>query len=509
MSVKGSRSSRLGLSDLKNEQATLLHEMELDHGRNFSPSIRDRARAATRAAEAVYGHTAHGGNIDTPVGVAAIQARTSALNAELEFHKDLLTQLLTPPGKPSSRAIQHRNNNNNNNNNNNRTNNNNNNVVSTPSMSTSSAINTTTSTAAAARRVPKSAKRVPASVRRGTYYGTYTPQDVQQQHTSRDTKTHEDPISSLQQSQSSQPFQPRQHVVISPPSISIRTPSNNNNNNNDNNNNNQATIGDAYGSLLNELQAVRKEVSRFVETANISPLSHLRDGFERSNAASIAAAGTIRAERMMEHQPQQHHPYDQRDEVESVNSVNSELVNDQDLKERKSARKTRNIAMKRYRARLLEEREKIIDDLEQRVSKKAMRSSRDLLRNSRLQPREVDDLQKMGRSKRRNKQQKIAEECFSEVHAALRNMRDDLELEKRKAETELRTTFNNDRNSMISEMENAVNKEKEEHIKRLISTLSENKRNALEHQRAKLNESLRKYNLDNQGNLNSKQKEKD
>ena len=165
--------------------------------------------------------------------------------------------------------------------------------------------------------------------------------------------------------------------------------------------------------------------------------------------------------------------------------------------------------MKRYRARLLEEHEKIIDDLEQRVSKKAMRSSRDLLRNSRLQPREVDDLQKMGRSKRRNIQQKIAEECFSEVHAALRNMRDDLELEKRKAETELRTTFNNDRNSMISEMENAVKKEKEEHIKRLISTLSENKRNALEHQRAKLNESLRKYNLDNQGNLNSKQKEKD
>ena len=66
-------------------------------------------------------------------------------------------------------------------------------------------------------------------------------------------------------------------------------------------------------------------------------------------------------------------------------------------------------------------------------------------------------------------------------------MRDDLEQEKRRAEKELRQTFQDDRNSMIEEMKQAVLKEKEEHIKRLVSELSMNKRHALEHQRSKLN----------------------
>ena len=101
-----SRSSRLGLSDLRNEQATILGEME---DRVFSPSLRDRARAASVAAEAVYSakkRPGGGGSLDTPVGVAAIQARTNALSAELEFHQDLLNQLLTPPGKQSSKSVE-------------------------------------------------------------------------------------------------------------------------------------------------------------------------------------------------------------------------------------------------------------------------------------------------------------------------------------------------------------------------------------------------------------------
>ena len=420
-----STGSRLGLSDLRNEQATLLHRMEANNTENFSPSIKQRAKAATDAAEAAYSTT----DVATPTGVAALQARTSALNAELEFHKDLLNQLLTPPGKPSSRAL-----------------------------GTDQKGNT----------------NVPASVRRGTYWGTYTPQQRQHQHqtpaspTILDTKTHD-------------ALQPHTTVPPTTPPTTAHTPQRNN----------TPTVGDAYGSLLSELQAVRQQVSRFVETANVSPFSNLRmpehttNRFEggRSNDGSNDPNGNHGHNSTNSNNDEEGRRY-HYDQNYGTNDL------DNDPSSRRQAKQARNNAMKKYRALLLEEREKIIDDLESRVSKNAMRSSRDIVRNSRLNAREIDALHKASRSKRRTKQQTLAEECFAEVHSVLRTMRDELDAEKRKAETELRNTFHQDRDAMINEMKTAVAKEREEHIKRLVNDLSDTKRLALEHQRSKMNESL-------------------
>ena len=81
-----------------------------------------------------------------------------------------------------------------------------------------------------------------------------------------------------------------------------------------------------------------------------------------------------------------------------------------------------------------------------------MRSSRNIVRDSRLGPREIDALQKASRTSRRSTQQRVAEDCFSQVHSALRSMRDALDAEKKSAEKELRRTFHEDRDAMIDEM---------------------------------------------------------
>jgi hypothetical protein len=427
-SAGSDKSSRLGLSDLRNEQAAILQEMESMNS-TFSPSIKDRAQAATEAAEAVYSLRPTT-SMDTPVGVAALQVRTNALNAELEFHKDLLNQLLTPKGKPSSKSIR------------------NNNHPSTATTNDTS-------------------HPVPESVRRGTYWGTYTPQQLQKQHgpTSPfilDTKTGESNNSSRVNSTRIRELSPPPNA----PSTTT-TPLNNIGGST------IPTVGDAYGSLLSELQAVKQQVSRFVESANVSPLSHLRmpNNHYRSNNSDHLN------DRFDEDNEGNHERYDSESHSNDMNA-------------RRIAKQSRNKAMKKYRSLLLEEREKIIDDLESRISKAAMRSSRDVLRNSRLGPREIDALQKASRNIRRTKQQKIAEDCFIEVHSALRSMRDELDQEKRKAEIELRNTFHEDRDSMIHEMKVAIAKEKDEHISRLVNELSDTKRLALEHQREKMNESL-------------------
>ena len=125
------------------------------------------------------------------------------------------------------------------------------------------------------------------------------------------------------------------------------------------------------------------------------------------------------------------------------------------------------------------------------MSKAAMRSSRDVVRDSRLKTRDVDELAKVSKAQRRGTQQRIAEECFAEVHVALRSMRDELESEKREAEEEVRRTFRIDRDEMIEEMKEAVKREKKEHVQRIVSELDDSQRQALEHQRARLNDELR------------------
>ena len=352
----------------------------------------------------------------TANGVAAIHARTSALNAELEFHKDLLNQLMTPPGKgllSSSRSTDFR---------------------------------------------TQSVTRSQRSLKSGDLERTGPPTESNSQWRKYDT-----PMAGIKQ----EPLQPPLYRKTSPSASSFqaplssssrfKTPS--------------SAVGDAYGSLLHELQAVRQQVSQFVETASTSPIQpnmkvpevrqhQSGSNYHRHNAAR-SSAGT-------KFSP----PVKIRDEIDET---------------RHSARKSRQKAMGQYRARLLEEREKIIDDLESRISKAAMRSSRNVLRDSRMRPRDIDVLHHHGSAIRRKKQQNIAEECFAEVHEALRNMRAELDEEKVEAEATLRHNFEQDRDQMIETMREACQKEREEHIKRLVASLEESKRISIQQQRQRMN----------------------
>ena len=165
--------------------------------------------------------------MDTPVSVAAIQARTSALNAELEFHKDLLSQLLTPPGKPSSKSIHGG-------------------SAVVPSQSHTRQQLQPRIVGA----IPKSAQRIPASVRRGTYWGTYTPQEetptsLHQSFSSslpssRDTKTHDDIESLLPPPAPTTTTTTRHHVVVSPPHVTSTTRNTNDDNSNSRRNKNMS-----------------------------------------------------------------------------------------------------------------------------------------------------------------------------------------------------------------------------------------------------------------------------
>ena len=351
----------------------------------------------------------------TANGVAAIHARTSALNAELEFHKDLLNQLMTPPGKRL------------------------------PSSSRSTTVH--------AQSVSGARPKLRSGVLEQNAQSTgYTPQ----------WRKYNTPMSEIKQDpvQSSFPRKtsPSSSSSYAQPSSSFRfkTPS--------------SAVGDAYGSLLHELQAVRQQVSQFVETASVSPMPNMKvpevrqhqlASHRRLGSTAKSSAGT---------------KYRAKDYgIDGIEET------------RDSARKSRQKAMGHYRARLLEEREKIIDDLESRISKAAMRSSRNVLRDSRMRPKDIDALHHHGRAARRKKQQNIAEECFAEVHEALRNMRAELDEEKAEAEDSLRQTFEQDRDQMIQTMREACQKEREEHVKRLVASLEETKRNSIHRQREQIN----------------------
>lgn len=335
-----SRSSRLGLSDLRNEQATILGEME---DQAFSPSLRARARAASVAAEAVYSAKKRpdgGSSLDTPVGVAAIQARTNALSAELEFHQDLLNQLLTPPGKQSSKSVE---------------------PLQTSTLRNEHQNNNNNNTA-----------DVPESIRRGTYWGTYSqeegreapPRSARATRSSRNTT----PRSALQtarehaQDTKTEEMAPSATRADARRTAATTTTATNNiakatrfspsatsassvarpktRHYNDHDARDMTTVGDAYGTLLSELQAVRHQVSRFVETANVSPLSHLR----MPTSAAVEASVSERAHHMMEK------------DNERGESGDGRGVSRSEMEGRKGARHARNAAMKKYRARLLEVR---------------------------------------------------------------------------------------------------------------------------------------------------------
>ena len=331
-----SRSSRLGLSDLRNEQATILGEME---DRVFSPSLRDRARAASVAAEAVYSakkRPGGGGSLDTPVGVAAIQARTNALSAELEFHQDLLNQLLTPPGKQSSKSVE---------------------PLQTSTLRNEQQNNNNNNTA-----------DVPESIRRGTYWGTYSQEEGREAppRSARATRSsgNTTPRSAMQTAREhAQDTKTEEMAPTATRADARRTAATTATNNttkatrfspsatsassvarprtrhyNDHDARDTTTVGDAYGTLLSELQAVRHQVSRFVETANVSPLSHLR----MPTSAAVEVSASERAHHMMEKDNERGESGDERG------------VSRSEMEGRKGARHARNAAMKKYRARLLE-----------------------------------------------------------------------------------------------------------------------------------------------------------
>ena len=334
-----SRSSRLGLSDLRNEQATILGEMEDRGGAFFSPSLRDRARAASVAAEAVYSakkRPGGGGSLDTPVGVAAIQARTNALSAELEFHQDLLNQLLTPPGKQSSKSVE---------------------PLQTSTLRNEQQNNNN-----------NTAADVPESIRRGTYWGTYsqeegreapprsaratrssgntTPRSAMQtaREHAQDTKTEEmaptatraDARRTAATTATTATAKATRFSPSATSASSVARPRTRHYNDHDARD--TTTVGDAYGTLLSELQAVRHQVSRFVETANVSPLSHLR----MPTSAAVEVSASERAHHMMEKDNERGESGDERG------------VSRSEMEGRKGARHARNAAMKKYRARLLE-----------------------------------------------------------------------------------------------------------------------------------------------------------
>ena len=393
----------LGLDDLKDdlrqEQSDLLAQMKMPA---FDNQQRQRQQQRT-----------------TANGVAAIHARTSALNAELEFHKDLLNQLMTPPGKKS------------------------------PSIPSSSSSTATSPTSSSSNTIDTAGTR--ASLNAGAsgqivkspfgWRGYHIPTEMK----------HAVPSSVRKITQaSSEPFRPS-------PSAS-------------------SAVGDAYGSLLHELQAVRQQVSRFVETASVSPEPNdMRVPVVRQGPLGNGPLGNLQSTAKSEAGSKHNsYPY-------------SDYHDDNTSAARHRARKSRQKSMGQYRARLLEEREKIIDDLESRVSKAAMRSTRNVLRDSRLRPREIDRLHHHGRETRRKKQQAIAEECFAEVHEALKNLRADLDEEKTTAEEQLRYTFEQDKEQMIETMRQACEKEREEHIKRLVASLEESKRESIHQQRHQLN----------------------
>jgi len=331
-----SRSSRLGLSDLRNEQATILGEME---DRVFSPSLRDRARAASVAAEAVYSakkRPGGGGSLDTPVGVAAIQARTNALSAELEFHQDLLNQLLTPPGKQSSKSVE---------------------PLQTSTLRNEQQNNNNNNTA-----------DVPESIRRGTYWGTYSqeegreapPRSARATRSSGTAREHAQDTKTEEMAPTATRADARRTAATTATNNTTTATATNNTTKatrfspsatsassvarprtrhyNDHDARDTTTVGDAYGTLLSELQAVRHQVSRFVETANVSPLSHLR----MPTSAAVEVSASERAHHMMEKDNERGESGDERG------------VSRSEMEGRKGARHARNAAMKKYRARLLE-----------------------------------------------------------------------------------------------------------------------------------------------------------
>ena len=400
----------LGLDDLKDdlrqEQSDLLAQMHM-------PSFEKKQRQQQQQQQSQKQTTAN--------GVAAIHARTSALNAELEFHKDLLNQLMTPPGKRSSSASS----------------------LSSSSASSSSA------------NVHSTAGARPCVVAGASGQGAKSPLGWRGYHIPSEIK-HADPSTvpvRTSSPSSSVPFRPSRSA--------------------------SSTVGDAYGSLLHELQAVRQQVSRFVETASVSPVPNDMRVPEVRQSQLGRLQGTVKSEAGSK--------YNSSSSSSPPPSSSLEYRGGETSIARRSARKSRQKSMAQYRARLLEEREKIIDDLESRVSKAAMRSSRNVLRDSRMHPREIDGLHHHGRETRRKKQQVIAEECFAEVHEALKNMRADLDEEKIVAEEHLRHTFAQDKDQMIETMRQACEKEREEHIKRVVASLEESKRESIHQQRHQLN----------------------
>ena len=376
---QGRDTSRMSLDDLRQEQSRLLSQVSGRLGSRAGPK-----------------------SLPLPADLSdptmQLQARTGALQAELDFHKDLLDQLTTPS---SSRD---------------------------PARATGGA------------KVPEQLDRdgikkngsVPSSMRRGTFWGTYTPEEARGKHMGYgDTQPQ------------------KEHAIQDVWRQKENT---------------GGGVGDAYGSLLKELQAVKQQVSRFVESAHLSPLTM-----------------------KMQDVAQQHYGERNRDptvlpsHTDSLPLRTPSFRSDEMLAARKSARSARANAMREYRQRMLEEREAIIDDLESRISKAAMRSCRDVLRQSHPTPREIDRLYHTGKQARRRKQKQIAEECFAEVHESLRTMRREVEQEKVEAERKLRKIFAEDKNDMLETMRLACEKEREEHIRRLTDELEGDKRAAMEH----------------------------